>query len=91
MKRKLIDALKECAAAHNMKSHYYRNDDEFAIFGDNVPTYADVCMIVRAFYGTEFAVRETMGMILVEMWKDEILPKEDINFEAVAMALPYEN
>ena len=88
MKRKFINALKACAKAHNMKSHHYASDQEFAIEGDNMPTYADVCSIVRAFTGIN-CVRQTMGMIIVELWQADVLPEDEVDWMSVEFALPY--
>lgn len=91
MKKRFIKALSECAKAHNYKGKYYREDDEFAIPGaeGNIPTYSDVRSIVKGFTGSTTGIRETTGMILVELWQMEILPENEIDWPMVQMALPF--
>ena len=91
MKRKFIKALKECAKAHKFSCEYYEEDSELAIFGaeGNIPIYSDVLSIVHAFTGAKYGVRQTLGMIIIEMWRFNILEKDRVNWSEVEIALPY--
>ena len=89
--RKLIRALKLCAAAHGFEGHVSREDAQFYILACNVPTAADIRSIVTGFTGNYDAVETdfTNGWITVFLNECKILPKDNIDWMVIRMALPY--
>ena len=89
--RKLIRTLKLCAMAHGFEGHVSRKDAQFYILACNVPTAADVQSIVKGFTGSHDAVEADFchGWITVFLNECKILPKDEIDWMVIEMALPY--
>ena len=89
--RKLIRALKLCAMAHGFEGHVSREDAQFYIIACNVPTAVDIQSIVQGFTGSQNAVEADFchGWITVFLNECKILPKDEIDWMVIEMALPY--
>lgn len=89
--RKLIKALKLCAQAHGFEGKVSRIDSQFYILACNVPTAADIQSIVTGFTGSQDAVEADFnhGWITVFLSECKVLPKDQIDWMVIEMALPY--
>lgn len=89
--RKLIRALKLCAQAHGFEGFVSREDAQFYILACNIPTAFDIQSIVTGFTGSKDAVEADFnhGWITVFLNECQILPKEEIDWMVIRMALPY--
>jgi len=89
--RKLIKALKLCAQAHGFEGFVSREDAQFYILACNIPTAFDIQSIVTGFTGSKDAVEADFmhGWITVFLNECKILPKDDIDWMVIQMALPY--
>lgn len=89
--RKLIKALKLCALAHGFEGIVSREDGQFYILACNIPTAADIQNIVIGFTGSKDAVEADFnhGWITVFLNECQILPKNEIDWMVIEMALPY--
>ena len=89
--RKLIKALKLCAIAHGFEGYVSEEEDQFYVLVCNIPTAADIQSIVTGFTGSDDAVEADFnhGWITVFLNECHILPKDQINWMVIRMALPY--
>lgn len=89
--KKLIKALKLCAQAHGFDGFVSSEDAQFYVLVCNIPIAADITSIVTGFTGNSDAVETDFnhGWITVFLNECDILPKEEIDWMAIEMALPY--
>ena len=89
--RKLIRALKLCAAAHGYEGYVSKEDSQIYILTCNIPIAEDVESIVTGFTGNAKAVEADFnhGWITVFLNECKILPKDKIDWMVIQMALPY--
>lgn len=88
---KLIKALKLCAQAHGLEPFISEEDDQFYVLACSIPTAADIQSIVSGFTGSKDAVEADFnhGWITVFLNECQILPKSEIDWMIIRMALPY--
>lgn len=88
---KLINALKLCAQSHGLDPYFSEETNQFYVLSCNVPTAADIQSIVSGFTGTDDAVEADFnhGWITVFLSKCQILPKSEIDWKVIKLALPY--
>lgn len=89
--KKLIKALKLCAQAHGLEPFVSEEGDQFYVLSCNIPTTADIQSIVAGFTGSNAPVEADFnhGWITVFLNQCQILPKDQINWMVIQMALPY--
>ena len=86
---KLIKALKLCAMAHGFEGKV--SNRQFSIRACNIPTAFDIQSIVTGFTGSDSAVDAdfAQGWITVFLDQCQVLPKKEIDWMIIKMALPY--
>lgn len=93
MKRRLIEALKKCAAAHKVEWHLYDDDPDdmqFAAMSTKLPLVADMEMIADAFFGRHSGivhVDNSWGYSDFLMDYFPMLP--EVDEATLKLALPY--